>query len=1532
MRALRKISTSVFAALLFVLALCGTVEAGALDLVSIKAAEQACTAVTIATCTNNNNINYPCQVASPAQSKKFFVTSKGYYVILACTNTTSVTNRLALFMSKDAGLTWSYPSLIGSNTAVLVNGGYIDPSDNITFTISGGTTSDQFNTLTYNSSNDTYNTASYSTKTHVFSNGAEYSYGGRNSWIKDLTTIYSSFKGHTSTSSSSLSVPNQNGYAQCMSYTTDSGTTWSTLRMIANTSVDNYDSGPLVAWQNNNPIVLYEGSGYNWGASTRNYNNGNLYTYFDGTKWNPSILSYCYVTSPITDTNSTTITVDDTSSFPATGGVFNINSERIAYGGLTATTFYSCTRGYTDYLGAATTKATHAAKDSNGNSNIAFNSDFYRVPPISCTSVTDSPARQDGYITGTTAAPVKEPAYSNHFNSICADEDSAHRLHVVFFSCGDTHGNPGGVYYTSLGSSQLTTAWTTPQLLYADPVVTSVLAITNFQPDFPSVTVPGGGSNVYVVWQQNYYGPVSSRAAQVTASAICYKVSTNSGATWSSAVTIMDAGKYERYPVTMRNGPAAVPIYWQRGADVLPAAATANLMFAQIIQAPIVTGVSPLSALNGSSISITVTGTGFYGNMGSSVVTNIKLDDINATNVTVVTVSSDTSLIGVIPSGVSPGTYSVRVQSLGGTNLTSTQKIFLDSVRPAVNSVTPSAGYASGYRTVSISGSGFFSGTGTGKVTSISIGSQTPVINLGFTVPNDSTINNVIVPKGYIPGTYNVYTTTNGGTNTTTTLFTVAFGVDIQNISPSSGSNTTPTVITMLGRWFTGATNYGFTVTGCKLDDLAGTSLTAFSLVDDQHLIATVPPQVVAGNYSVRVSSGAGSNYISTAKFSVTTTPPTVTSATPVSGSYDSAMTLSVTGAGFFGGSVATPDVIGITLQGLSPAPNVSLSSYSVSSDTAISAVIVPVHTSPGTYDVLVTTHGGSSSAGPGTRIAITGTIPVVNTISPSTWVNTTFASPVTITGFSFSLGAAGNISLKSSSVSIQNPYTTTSSGDTILYTSLPAGIPAGTYDVLAPIGTGINATSAMKFLSSPVTPAIITITPSTAVNLGAATLTVRGSGFFGGVTTLADPTAQVESVRIDNGVFLNYLTGISVLSDTSLKAVLPAGSKASRYNLVVKLTGGPYETVNGSATSITVTTALPALSSVAADTPSITNVPNSGDYRTGWLADVTGAGLYGGSAATPDISAVLLTSTSGVIVTLTGGNVRVQSDAYLQMDIPGDPLLACGRYFVQAVNSQGTSSTTAGVYWDALLSANTAGSAIGNITHNTPVINIGSSTITVDAALIIQRVSAGSQGALISADAANYTDLQLPGNLSATEFEVLTSVAIGDMQSGGNASITVSYASLGINDPEFEQNIRLAKIINGRWQIIPGNQLVDMVAKTVTANVSGFSVFRVVMSVSSASDLSNAAVFPNPVDLNIAVNNSVKFINLTANPTIKIYTVSGERVRTLQPGTSNNMGNDGRAVWDGKNENGERVARGLYICLISDGNGNKKVIKIAVL
>jgi flagellar hook assembly protein FlgD len=65
---------------------------------------------------------------------------------------------------------------------------------------------------------------------------------------------------------------------------------------------------------------------------------------------------------------------------------------------------------------------------------------------------------------------------------------------------------------------------------------------------------------------------------------------------------------------------------------------------------------------------------------------------------------------------------------------------------------------------------------------------------------------------------------------------------------------------------------------------------------------------------------------------------------------------------------------------------------------------------------------------------------------------------------------------------------------------------------------------------------------------------------------------------------------------------------------------------------------------------------------------------------------------------------------------------------------------------------------------------------------------------------------------------------------------------------------------------------------------------------------------------------------NLTLNAAIKIYTINGELVRALDYSTQN-----GRAVWDGKNDSGKEVAGGVYILYVESPSGTRK-IKIAVV
>ena len=84
---------------------------------------------------------------------------------------------------------------------------------------------------------------------------------------------------------------------------------------------------------------------------------------------------------------------------------------------------------------------------------------------------------------------------------------------------------------------------------------------------------------------------------------------------------------------------------------------------------------------------------------------------------------------------------------------------------------------------------------------------------------------------------------------------------------------------------------------------------------------------------------------------------------------------------------------------------------------------------------------------------------------------------------------------------------------------------------------------------------------------------------------------------------------------------------------------------------------------------------------------------------------------------------------------------------------------------------------------------------------------------------------------------------------------------------------------------------------------------------------------YPNPYV--IENSGSLFYLDrLAANSAIKIFTAEGRLIRTIPvdevPGA--------KAVWDGKNDSGERIASGIYIYLITAENGERRVGKVAVI
>ena len=73
--------------------------------------------------------------------------------------------------------------------------------------------------------------------------------------------------------------------------------------------------------------------------------------------------------------------------------------------------------------------------------------------------------------------------------------------------------------------------------------------------------------------------------------------------------------------------------------------------------------------------------------------------------------------------------------------------------------------------------------------------------------------------------------------------------------------------------------------------------------------------------------------------------------------------------------------------------------------------------------------------------------------------------------------------------------------------------------------------------------------------------------------------------------------------------------------------------------------------------------------------------------------------------------------------------------------------------------------------------------------------------------------------------------------------------------------------------------------------------------------------------------DDKVRFVNVPANCTIRIYTVSGDLVWELE---HNN--NEGNIEWDGKNRGGQDVTSGVYIFSVKDNGGGQSFGKLIVI
>jgi len=94
----------------------------------------------------------------------------------------------------------------------------------------------------------------------------------------------------------------------------------------------------------------------------------------------------------------------------------------------------------------------------------------------------------------------------------------------------------------------------------------------------------------------------------------------------------------------------------------------------------------------------------------------------------------------------------------------------------------------------------------------------------------------------------------------------------------------------------------------------------------------------------------------------------------------------------------------------------------------------------------------------------------------------------------------------------------------------------------------------------------------------------------------------------------------------------------------------------------------------------------------------------------------------------------------------------------------------------------------------------------------------------------------------------------------------------------------------------------------------------------------SSITIYPNPCNFGIGQKAKIIYFSVDSEVVICIYDIAGNLVRTLNENDGFSIGGGFTAVvWDGNNDREEKVARGVYIIVVTSSTGTVKIGKICL-
>ena len=649
---------------------------------------------------------------------------------------------------------------------------------------------------------------------------------------------------------------------------------------------------------------------------------------------------------------------------------------------------------------------------------------------------------------------------------------------------------------------------------------------------------------------------------------------------------------------------------------------------------------------------------------------------------------------------------------------------------PTVSSVSPNVGPVVGGTVVTITGTNFAQGAtvmfGSQAATSVTFQSATQIL--------------ATTPAG-IPGAVPVTVTVGGQSGSLASGFTYVATPTVSAVSPSSGSISGGTAVTITGTNFAAGATVKF-----------GTATATNVVVTNSTTITATTPAGSAGAVTVTVTvSGQSGSLTSGFTYIVT---PTVSGVSPSSGPTSGGTAVTITGTNFASGATVT--------FGTQAATNVV-----VTNSTTITAT-TPAG-SAGAVTVTVTVGGQSGSLSSGFTYVAT---PTVSAVSPSSGP-TSGGTAVTITGTNFVSGAT----VKFGTATATNVAVTNS---TTITATTPAGSAGAVTVTVTVSGQSGSLASGFTYI---VTPTVSSVSPNTGPVGGGTVVTITGTNFASGATVTFGAQAATN-VTVTNSTTITATTPAGSAGAVPVTVTVggQSGSLSSGFTYVATPTvsavspssgptsGGTAVTITGTnfVSGATVTFGTQAATNVAVTNSTTITATTPAGSAGAVTVTVTNPGALAGSLANGFTYTVVTNST----ISYVQSNFATPQSSPTTVSVPFTAAQTAGDLIVVVVGWDNSTSTVSKVT-DS--SGNSYALAIG------PTVNPGTASQSIYYARDIASAAAGTNSVTVTFSAATpYPDvrvLEYKGADLNTPVDV-TAGSSGSSATSSSGSATTTNAS----------------------------------------------------------------------------------------------------------------------------------------------------------